>query len=50
MPLLFAFSFGAVWFFNRHFDGMNGDSFGAVHETATLLFLIMIVINKANLP
>ena len=49
MPLLYAFSFGAVWFFQRHFDGMTGDSFGAVHELATLMFLMMIVINNTNL-
>jgi adenosylcobinamide-GDP ribazoletransferase len=50
MPLLYAFSFGAVWFFNKYFGGMTGDSFGAVNELAVLVLLIMIVANNAKLP
>ncbi len=49
MPLLFGFSFGAVWFFKKQFGGMTGDSFGAVNEIAVLLFLLIAVINKVSL-
>ncbi len=49
MPVLFAFSFGAVWFFKKNFGGMTGDSFGAVNEIAVLVFLLSVVINNARL-
>jgi adenosylcobinamide-GDP ribazoletransferase len=49
MPLLYAFSFGAVWFFKRNFGGMTGDSFGAVNELSMLCLLLMVVINNAKL-
>jgi adenosylcobinamide-GDP ribazoletransferase len=48
MPVLYAFSFGAVWFFRRMFGGMTGDSFGAVNELAVLIFLLSAVINNAG--
>ncbi|RJQ49454.1 MAG: adenosylcobinamide-GDP ribazoletransferase [Nitrospiraceae bacterium] len=44
LPLLYVFGLSSVWFFKKHFDGMTGDSFGTVHETATLLVLIIRVI------
>lgn len=44
MPLLYGFNFLAVWFANRHFEGMTGDSLGAVYEAAVLLFLMFTVI------
>lgn len=40
LPILYFFSVSAVWFFNRQFGGMTGDSFGALYEIAVLLFLI----------
>lgn len=49
MPALYAFSFGAVWFFDKNFGGMTGDSFGAVNEIAVLVFLLIVVINNAKL-
>lgn len=49
MPVLYAFSFGAVWGFKKLFSGMTGDLFGAVNEIAVLVFLIMVVVNNATL-
>lgn len=49
MPVLYAFSFGAVWFFRKMFGGMTGDSFGAVNELAVLILLLSAVINNARL-
>ncbi len=49
MPVLYAFSFGAVWSFKRLFSGMTGDSLGAVNELAVLVFLIIVVLNNATL-
>lgn len=49
MPLLYVFGYAAVWFFRKYFDGMTGDSFGAVNEIAALLFLAMAVINSSRL-
>ena len=49
MPVLYAFSFGAVWGFKKLFTGMTGDSLGAVNEIAVLVFLIMVVVNNATL-
>ena len=40
-PVLYVFSRAAVWFFNRQFNGLTGDSFGAAHEVGTLLFLMI---------
>ena len=44
MPVLYIFDFAAVWFFKKIFGGMTGDSFGAVNETALLVFLTASVI------
>ena len=44
LPVLYFFSVSAVWFFNKHFGGMTGDSFGSVYEIAILLFLITRII------
>ena len=44
MPVLYGFSFMSVLFFNRVFGGMTGDSFGALNETAVLIFLITTII------
>ena len=49
MPVLYAFSYGAVWFFKKNLGGMTGDSFGAVNEIAVLVFLLMVVVNSAKL-
>lgn len=49
MPAVYAFSFGAVWFFKKNFGGMTGDSFGAINEIAVLIFLLTVVINNAKL-
>ncbi|MBI5664500.1 MAG: adenosylcobinamide-GDP ribazoletransferase [Nitrospirae bacterium] len=49
VPVLYAFSFVAVWFFSKMFGGMTGDSFGAVNELAVLIFLLSAVINNARL-
>ena len=49
IPVLYAFSFGAVWFFKKMFGGMTGDSFGALNELSTLIFLLSAVINNARL-
>jgi adenosylcobinamide-GDP ribazoletransferase len=49
LPVLYAFSFGAIWFFKKMFGGMTGDSFGAVNEIAVLVFLLSAVINNARL-
>ena len=49
IPVLFTFSFGAVWFFRKMIGGMTGDSFGAVNELAVLIFLLSAVINNARL-
>lgn len=48
IPVLFAFSFAAVWFFKKNFGGMTGDSFGALNEIAALVFLLSSVINNAR--
>jgi adenosylcobinamide-GDP ribazoletransferase len=39
-PVLYIFSLVSVWFFQKHFDGLTGDNFGAVHELGTLVFLM----------
>ena len=44
MPVLYGFSFLSVFFFNRIFGGMTGDSFGALNEIAFLMFLITTII------
>lgn len=49
MPVVYAFSFGAVWFFKKNFGGLTGDSFGAINEIMVLIFLLTVVINNAKL-
>lgn len=44
LPVLYFFSLSSVWFFNKHFGGMTGDSFGSVYEIAIMLFLISRII------
>ncbi len=44
MPVLYGFSFLSVLFFNKLFGGMTGDSFGALNEIATLIFLMTTII------
>ena len=44
LPVLFMFSWSAVWFFRKNFGGMSGDSFGALNELAVLIFLMTSVI------
>lgn len=43
-PVLYGFSVLAVWFSKRHFNGLTGDSLGAMHEIARLIFLLPTVI------
>ena len=42
--VLYIFSFVSVWFCNKKFGGMTGDTFGAVSEISEILFLIISVI------
>ncbi len=44
MPVLYMFAFAAVWFCNKNFGGMTGDTLGAVHEIAVLIILAIMVI------
>ena len=44
IPVLYIFSLVSVWFCNKKFGGMTGDTFGAVSEISEILFLIMAVI------
>ncbi len=44
LPVLYIFNFALVWFFNKNFGGMTGDSFGAVNEFALLAFLLATVL------
>ncbi|MEW6602499.1 MAG: adenosylcobinamide-GDP ribazoletransferase, partial [Nitrospirota bacterium] len=48
MPVLYAFSFGAVWFFRKMFGGLTGDSLGAINELGVLIFLLSVVINNTG--
>ncbi len=43
-PVLYAGSVMIVWFLGRHFNGLTGDSFGAVNEVQRLIFLVTTVI------
>jgi adenosylcobinamide-GDP ribazoletransferase len=43
-PVLYALSLISVWFFNNHFEGLTGDSFGAVNEIARIIFLTVVLI------
>ncbi|MBI5098414.1 MAG: adenosylcobinamide-GDP ribazoletransferase [Nitrospirae bacterium] len=44
LAVLYIFCIIAVWFANKNFGGMTGDTFGAVSEISEILFLIMAVI------
>lgn len=44
--MLYAFSLIAVWFSNKSFGGMTGDTLGAVSEIAAILFLLTVLITK----
>ncbi len=44
MPVLYIFAFIAVWFCNKNFDGMTGDTLGAIHEITVLIILTIMVI------
>ncbi len=44
LPVLFMLSWSSVWFFKKNFEGMSGDSFGALNELAVLIFLLTSVI------
>jgi adenosylcobinamide-GDP ribazoletransferase len=48
LPVLYIFSLIAVWFFNKRFGGMTGDTFGAVSEISEILFLMVVVIWVLN--
>lgn len=43
-PLLYIMSITAVWFLNRQFGGLTGDSFGAINEIQRITFLMVTVI------
>jgi len=43
-PVLYVLSLLSVWFFNKAFGGLTGDSFGTVYEISILLVLLMSVI------
>jgi adenosylcobinamide-GDP ribazoletransferase len=43
MLVIYVFSLVAVWFSNKRFGGMTGDTFGAVSEISEILFLMMVV-------
>ncbi len=44
MPVLYMSAFPAVWFSNKNFGGMTGDTIGAAYEITVLLYLIIRVI------
>ncbi|MBI4848325.1 MAG: adenosylcobinamide-GDP ribazoletransferase [Nitrospirae bacterium] len=44
LPVLYIFCIIAVWFSNKNFGGMTGDTFGAVAEMSELLFLMTVII------
>lgn len=44
LPVLYIFCIIAVWFSNKNFGGMTGDTFGAVAEISDLLFLMTVII------
>ena len=48
IPVLYIFSLVSVWFCNKKFGGMTGDTFGAVSEISEILFLMMAVIWSQN--
>lgn len=48
IPVLYIFSLVSVWFCNKKFGGMIGDTFGAVSEISEILFLMMAVIWSQN--
>ncbi|MEK6528450.1 MAG: adenosylcobinamide-GDP ribazoletransferase, partial [Nitrospirota bacterium] len=45
---LYIFSLIAVWFSNKKFGGMTGDTFGAVSEISEILFLLMVITWSRN--
>ncbi len=47
MPVLYMYGFGAIWFSNKYFDGMTGDTIGALYEVAVLLTLMMFSVRNA---
>lgn len=48
LPMLYILSLVSVWFSNKHFGGMTGDTFGAVAELSEILFLMTAVICLRN--
>ena len=48
ISVLYIFSLVSVWFCNKKFGGMTGDTFGAVSEISEILFLMMAVIWSQN--
>jgi len=44
LPVLYIFSLIAVWFSNKKFGGMTGDTLGAVSEVSEILFLLSVLI------
>ncbi|MBI4698805.1 MAG: adenosylcobinamide-GDP ribazoletransferase [Nitrospirae bacterium] len=48
LPVLYIFSLITVWFCNKKFGGMTGDTFGAISEISGILFLITAVICLQN--
>jgi adenosylcobinamide-GDP ribazoletransferase len=47
--LLYVFSLLTIWLSNRIFNGMTGDTLGAVSEISEILFLIMTIIITKNI-
>ncbi|GAB4543574.1 MAG: adenosylcobinamide-GDP ribazoletransferase [Thermodesulfovibrionia bacterium] len=43
-PILYIVSIIAVWSLNRQFNGLTGDSFGAINEIQRVIFLLITVI------
>jgi len=49
ISVLYIFSLVSVWFCNKKFGGMTGDTFGAVSEISEILFLLIVLIIKEHL-
>lgn len=43
MLVLYIFSIIAVWFFNKKFGGLTGDTLGAISELTEIIFLLMVI-------